>query len=436
MTTEGRGNSGAVLERLGQLASRHFDGSSPAREHAEARKRIRSAFEEARGGRWLTRSRQRWMWGTSFACVAAVALLFVGFYGPWRRLTYTVDPGASNEGGNVGVPDTGATAAVHFSDGSEVRIAPGGKLRVGELHRDGARVMLQDGTASLRVVHRGKTRWAVDAGPFVVEVTGTSFDVRWSGRDEVFDLTLRTGSVIVRGPLTGEGLRLESGQRLRVSLLDGQLKVEPMVPGAGAADERIPSSTSASGAGPERAALRPDQDPRAAPDPMTTKTNAGSSATEAPRLTWSKRIVAGDAAGVLAEAQAGGLEATLAQRPLADLAALSDAARYLERTDVAKKALLAQRSRFAASPDAKAAAFLLGRIAQDAGDARTAITWFTRYLAEAPSGPFAAEALGRKLVAVHKVDGIEPAKPLAREYLTRFPTGAHAAVAAEIARAR
>ena len=92
--------------------------------------------------------------------------------------------------------------------------------------------------------------------------------------------------------------------------------------------------------------------------------------------------------------------------------------------------------RFPASPDAKAAAFLLGRMSQDGGDARTAITWFTRYLAEAPGGPFTAEALGRKLVAVRNVDGIERAKPLAREYLERFPTGAHAAVAGEIARAR
>jgi TolA-binding protein len=432
-TEQGRDDSEAVLERLGHLATRQFDGSSPAHEHAEARKRIRTALEEARGGHWLVR-RQRWMWATSFACFAvAIAILFVGFHGPWQGLTYTVDPGASNEGGYVGVPEAGASAALHFSDGSEVRLAPGGKLHVGELHRDGARVALQDGTASLRVVHRGRTRWAVDAGPFVVEVTGTSFDVRWSGRDEVFDLALQTGSVIVRGPLTGEGLRLEAGQRLRVSLLDGRLKVEPMLPGLRTAEERI-GSTAPSAAGPEGDALRPDHDQRATPEPISTKSN--SSAMEGPRPTWSKRIVGGDYAGVLAESQAGGLEATLAQRPLADLVALSDAARYLERSEVAKKALLAQRSRFPASPDAKAAAFLLGRMSQDGGDARTAITWFTRYLAEAPGGPFAAEALGRKLVAVRNVEGIERAKPLAREYLERFPTGAHAAVAGEIARAR
>jgi TolA-binding protein len=145
-----------------------------------------------------------------------------------------------------------------------------------------------------------------------------------------------------------------------------------------------------------------------------------------------KRVAAGDYAGVLADAQAAGLEATLAQRPLADLAALSDAARYAGRTDVARRALFAQRDRFPGSPDAKAAAFLLGRLNQDAGDSNAAITWFKLYLSEAPGGTFASEALGRELVAVRKVSGIQQAKPLAREYLERFPNGAHASAAREI----
>jgi hypothetical protein len=126
----------------------------------------------------------------------------------------------------------------------------------------------------------------------------------------------------------------------------------------------------------------------------------------------------------------------LVQRPLGDLTALSDAARYLKRIDVAQQALLAQRVRFPGSPEAKGAAFLLGRISQDGGDPRTAIDWFTRYLAEASKGPLAAEALGRKLVATTIVYGIPGAKPLAREYLDRFPDGAHAAVAREVDEAR
>jgi TolA-binding protein len=228
--------------------------------------------------------------------------------------------------------------------------------------------------------------------------------------------------VIVKGPLTGDGVRLSAGQRLRVRVAAGELRVEALHPlGAG---ESAGSHTAV--ALPETPASDA-KGQRVAPE--------RSSAVEPLRLSWSKRVSAGDYAAVLAEAQAGGLESSLAQRPLADLTALSDAARYLARADIARQTLLAERERFAGSPDAKGAAFLLGRISQDAGDAKSAIAWFTVYLGEAPDGSFAAEALGRKLVAVRKVQGIAQAKPLAREYLDRFPNGAHAAVAREVARA-
>jgi hypothetical protein len=53
-------------------------------------------------------------------------------------------------------------------------------------------------------------------------------------------------------------------------------------------------------------------------------------------------------------------------------------------------------------------------------------------LTESPRGSFAAEALGRKLVAlVHAGDNFA-AKALARTYLERFPRGAHAAYAREL----
>jgi len=237
----------------------------------------------------------------------------------------------------------------------------------------------------------------------------------------------------------GDGLRLEAGHHLRVRLADGELRIEAALPDGREPYDRVGRSAAAS-ASPQGAPVpeTPGENVhRAMPEPARSdRPSVAPSAAETPHATWSRRVASGDYAGVLADAQAAGLEATLAQRPLADLAALSDASRYLERTDVARQALVAQRERFPSSPDAKGAAFLLGRISQDGGDARTAIAWFTRYLAEAPNGPFVAEALGRKLVASRKVDGALEAKALAREYLERFPNGAHAAVAREVARAR
>jgi len=58
--------------------------------------------------------------------------------------------------------------------------------------------------------------------------------------------------------------------------------------------------------------------------------------------------------------------------------------------------------------------------------------WYDTYLAEAPRGHFAAEAFGRKMVAISKQSGRSAARETAAEYLKRFPAGPHASVAREL----
>ena len=147
---------------------------------------------------------------------------------------------------------------------------------------------------------------------------------------------------------------------------------------------------------------------------------------------WPERVAAGAFRGVIAEAESRGIDAVLKQVPLTDLVALADAARYAGRTDVARRALLAQRDRFATTAEAHAAAFLLGRLADDAGGSpEAALRWYDRYLVEAPRGAFAAEALGRKMIALRRAS--DPAAPsVAAEYLRLHPSGPHAASAREI----
>ena len=55
-------------------------------------------------------------------------------------------------------------------------------------------------------------RWQVAAGPYVVHVTGTIYDVQWSGDSEAFDVWLEKGSVRVSGPLIGDGIAMTHGQ--------------------------------------------------------------------------------------------------------------------------------------------------------------------------------------------------------------------------------
>ena len=113
-----------------------------------------------------------------------------------------------------------------------------------------------------------------------------------------------------------------------------------------------------------------------------------------------------------------------------DLAALADAARYQRRDDLARRALEAQRQRFPRSPRATDAAFFLGRLDENGGAGLIrALHWYDRYLEEAPNGSYAAEALGRRMIALRELYGIAAARPVAETYVRRFARGSYAGAA-------
>ena len=140
---------------------------------------------------------------------------------------------------------------------------------------------------------------------------------------------------------------------------------------------------------------------------------------------WSGAITTGNAARVLSQADAHGLDKTLLEVDGPALVALADASRYTGRPELAVRALLAQRQRFPDTPAAHAAAFLLGRLADDRGEVAAGLAWYRRYLAETPNGPYAAEALGRKMLAVERISGRDAARSVATEYVQRFPDGTY-----------
>ncbi len=183
-------------------------------------------------------------------------------------------------------------------------------------------------------------------------------------------------------------------------------------------------------------------DAEAAPAPVAPRGTASSGAPAsaasqiAPALssavaTYRERVARGDFAGVIADAESRGVDVALAASPLSELAALADAARYAQKNDLARRALLAERERFGGSSEARSAAFLLGRLAEPSSPA-AAIDWYDRYLAESPGGPLAAEALGRKMLMTQRSGGDAAARPIAEDYLRRYPDGAVAKTARAI----
>ena len=129
-----------------------------------------------------------------------------------------------------------------------VTLASEARARIIALEHTGARLVLEQGTLSAHVVHRGDTQWTVVAGPFEVRVTGTRFDVVWSPALEVFELRLKQGAVTVMGPSLGNGRNLQEGEALHIDVREQSSDPDrgPIVP---------ESATVTSSSVPLRAAL-------------------------------------------------------------------------------------------------------------------------------------------------------------------------------------
>jgi hypothetical protein len=426
--TNGNDSHRTLTELLG-TARVAFGDDLSAREQAGL---VR--FEQAVARRTLRSSRLS-AWALGFGVVAAGATAAVMMlHRPDATLTFAVVNGTVSDGGYVRAKPSGGTE-LRFSDGSSLALDPGTSTRVTDIDTHGSRVLLESGRAHVRVTHRPAARWTIDAGPYSVQVVGTEFDVRWSGADEVLDVQMHRGAIIVRGPLASGGLTMEAGQHLVANVKDGEIFLDA-TPGSEAAN--LPRARAES---PEPTFVEPEA-PAAVPAvPSTLPSSPSAHATRvrpgaarpvpAPGVdaSWSKLIAQGDFQGVLADAEQRGLARTLDSASAADLNALADAARYVRRSDVARRTLLAERERFPRSVTARDAAFFLGGLAEDesgVASAKTALEWYERYMADSPGGTYAAQALGRQMILVHKLRGAAAARSIATEYVTRFPHGPYA----------
>jgi hypothetical protein len=416
------GSAARSFDALARLAREAGDGHVSDALHVAGRARLVAAVEKERGHHTSRVVVMR----TTYA-VAAMVVIAIGAWGVerYRAPEWTVEGAVaqsapSAEGAFVQSP-AAADAVIHFTDGSAVKLAKASRARVSR-GGGGHHVVLEDGRAEVKIAHGASLAFAFDAGPFTVKATQGSMALAWSGGDEQLEVAPTDGAALVKGGLAGEGLTVNGGDKLTAKVKSGELQITR-------ADGAVTTSIAPSAlpsAAPPPAAPTLEMDLPATPPPAVT-------AAAATHLSWSAMVAKGDYDSVLKEADAMGVDGAIAKRPLGDLAALADASRYKARTDVARRALTAERSRFPGSKEAHTAAFLLGRLAEDQEQAPAkAIPWYDRYLKEAPSGPFASDALGRKMVCVQHTQGPDAARPIAEQYARRFPHGAYSGVAEEL----
>jgi hypothetical protein len=381
-----------------------------------------------RGTGW--RARLRWpvvslLGLTALAVVAAPVAWFSAHRA--APLTFEVIDGTVGAAGEILQGQIGTR--IHFSDGSEIALGREARAQVGDLVAEGGRIVLSNGRAHTFFVPRPHTRWQVVAGPYVVQVTGTIFDVQWSEQNQAFDVWLQKGSVRVSGPLISDGMAVTHGHHLltRVKdnkvLLDSQTEpAEPFVAPEAAAAEPAPPEAPPPIAGGTLQAARPDKESE-----VDLKASRASSDLRAPLAakSWSRRLARGDFEAVVEAAEHQGIDSVLTRGSLGQLSALADAARYTRRARLAGRALLAERERFPDTSEGREAAFFLGNLAEDGGDQPGAVSWYGRYLREDSSGTYAAQSLGRKML-IESDGGGPAARTDAGDYLKRFPTGSYA----------
>ena len=390
-------------------------------------------------------------WALGLGVVAAgVAISLVTFRDHGTALTFSVVNGTVSNGGYVRANLSGGTA-LNFSDGSSLALDPGTGARVGDVDARGGRVLLESGRARVRVNPLPHANWTVDAGPYSVHVIGTEFDIGWSASEEVLELHLHKGSIVVRGPLARDGLSMEGGAHLFANVRKGEIRLDGQ-PAGGLGESAAAAPTPREPAPAQESATREPPAPPASGGSRTSRpassaawgaatahTRSGALASSRqPSMAetgWGARLARGDFQGVLADAERRGLDSVLATGSPADLTVLADAARFARRGKLARETLLAERERFPRSPQAREAAFFLGGLSEDGpGEAslKTALDWYDSYLRESPNGAFVRAVWGRRMILVQKLRGTTAARPLAVEYLERFSDGPYAGAARKL----
>lgn len=427
------------LMHLIGLAQASLDGEPPKRNEAQF-DTVQEELELAALRKGRSRS---WAIGFGVAAAAGVVLLillsntFSGYPGlnvaglsSGRPLDYEVTNGARSDSGDVEGSALGTQ--IKFSDGTQLSLRPDAHTRVTDLTEHGANLELERGSMHVHVQKRPQAKWSIHAGPYLVRVTGTAFDVGFNQADKAFQLDLYTGSVVVTGPLLSDGLSVKAGQQLVVKPTEGLVQVRrrqeraaaaPSNDGAPDTDKQLTDEQ----VSPDRAAST-----RSLPAGERSRSPQSVEPPVAAAEPWQKQVAAGRYNDVILQAENRGLEQVYRTASLTQLHALSDAARYARRPDIARRALLSMRERFSGSSSAVQAAFFLGRLDEAQGSQTAALKWYNRYLMDSPSGVYASQALGRKLLIVHKQGGPSAAKPVAQDYLKRFPKGPYASSAKKL----
>jgi len=286
-----------------------------------------------------------------------------------------------------------------FADGSVAELSTRDtELRVEE-DTPNRSVSRLTGGARFQVVPNPRRTFEVRAGDVRVRVLGTTFSVQQvpSGQAQV---------LVERG-------RVEVAWLGGVTVLQaGQGGLFPPAP----ASEDEPDAPSASPAAPKP--------PPPAP-PASARAASGVAGAEG----WRNDARAGDYARAYEELMKG---PESVRDDAADLMLSADIARLSGHPEDAVRPLRAVCERHAGDRRAPVAAFTLGKVLDDMGQPAQAAAAFQKARTLWPAGPLTEDALSREADAWQRAGRTAAARAAADAYLTRYPSGRHAAAMRKI----
>jgi ferric-dicitrate binding protein FerR (iron transport regulator) len=384
--------------------------------------------------------------GLGLAAAAAAVVLWLRIPAP---LSFVVGQAElSGRSGEIVAAQSDGQTPVRFSDGSHLALDPGARLQVVGVAAGGATVAMERGAVEVEVVHRASTHWVIQAGPFAVTVTGTRFLLTWEPESETLSVDMHEGSVEVTGGPASAAARsghstVRTGQSLRVSRRTGHYELGAST---GVATARALAATATATAANLPADLPADLPASAIPTaPSPAQEIAPARGPEAPAPssaarslrtaplpaasdeTWRRLAIAARYPEALRAVERIGFDASCRRLGAEDLVLLGDVARLAGKPARAEKAYLTARSRF---PALDRPLFALGLTAfEQRHDYGRAAAWFEQYLQHYPGGALTREAAGRALESWRRAGETDRARQAARDYLARYPSGPHAALA-------
>ncbi|MBN2529411.1 MAG: FecR domain-containing protein [Deltaproteobacteria bacterium] len=398
------------------------------------------------------RLRQRWLVVSTALAVLTVITVFLALLcqSPTQLNYRTTNVQMSSTSADWLLAPSDGEGLIRFEQGSQFRLSSRSSVQMMSHSSDLVQLALISGKMHARVIGNGKTQWKINAGPFVLSVSGTAFSVIWKADRSIIAVEVEKGPVLVQGALLSEhGIELQGGNAVWVDAQNGTVKMSPKILSLDAVhhasiqlepidvyqvdvfNSRLRMSDKRdtvvdapvllnSEANNDRLVIRrtPDGDAVGAMSPIPE---------------WLLAYRRENYSEALLRARATGVDEIMEESSADQLWCLAETARQLGEAQLQQQVLERIRQRFPESDKSKVAAYMLGHILlAHPHEKGLAARWFKMYLQEASRGKMRQEAYRSLMTAYWESGQMVRARDTAEQYLDEYPNGLYAFRALEL----